>query len=106
DRFGITWEIDARSVDIPLVIANSAGKNAEPAGTERAVRLDRAALHERQRAEQARHNCSFCGKRGGEVKALVAGPGVFICDECVALCGDVMQAQAYGGAKTAASPQP
>jgi hypothetical protein len=30
--------------------------------------------------------CSFCGKSQIEVKTLVAGPGVFICDECVQLC--------------------
>jgi ATP-dependent protease Clp ATPase subunit len=30
--------------------------------------------------------CSFCGKSQTEVKKLVAGPGVFICDECVELC--------------------
>jgi ATP-dependent protease Clp ATPase subunit len=30
--------------------------------------------------------CSFCGKSQTEVKTLVAGPGVFICDECVRLC--------------------
>jgi ATP-dependent protease Clp ATPase subunit len=30
--------------------------------------------------------CSFCGKSQTEVKKLIAGPGVFICDECVGLC--------------------
>lgn len=30
--------------------------------------------------------CSFCGKREGQVKRLIAGPGVFICDECIDLC--------------------
>jgi ATP-dependent Clp protease ATP-binding subunit ClpX len=32
------------------------------------------------------YRCSFCGKSQEEVKTLVAGPGVFICDECVHLC--------------------
>jgi hypothetical protein len=32
------------------------------------------------------YRCSFCGKSQMEVKTLVAGPGVFICDECVQLC--------------------
>ncbi len=32
------------------------------------------------------YRCSFCGKSQQEVKTLVAGPGVFICDECVELC--------------------
>ena len=35
--------------------------------------------------------CSFCGKNQNEVKKLVAGPSVFICDECVDLCNDIIQ---------------
>ncbi|WP_448623613.1 ClpX C4-type zinc finger protein [Geodermatophilus sp. URMC 64] len=35
-------------------------------------------------------SCSFCGKNNTEVERLVAGPGVFICDECVALCSQVI----------------
>lgn len=34
--------------------------------------------------------CSFCGKRHDEVNKLIAGPDVNICDECVALCGDIV----------------
>ena len=34
--------------------------------------------------------CSFCGKSQAEVKKLVAGPAVYICDECVALCNDII----------------
>ena len=34
--------------------------------------------------------CSFCGKSQTEVKKLIAGPGVFICDECVALCRPII----------------
>jgi ATP-dependent protease Clp ATPase subunit len=33
--------------------------------------------------------CSFCGKRDDEVLCLIAGPTVFICDECVELCVDI-----------------
>ena len=35
--------------------------------------------------------CSFCGKSQTEVKKLIAGPSVFICDECVSLCEDIIQ---------------
>jgi len=35
--------------------------------------------------------CSFCGKNQFEVKKLIAGPTVFICDECVRLCMDIVQ---------------
>ena len=37
------------------------------------------------------YRCSFCGKAQTEVKTLVAGPGVFICDECVQLCRPIIQ---------------
>ncbi len=35
--------------------------------------------------------CSFCGKNQDEVKKLIAGPSVFICDECVDLCNDIIR---------------
>jgi ATP-dependent Clp protease ATP-binding subunit ClpX len=38
--------------------------------------------------------CSFCGKNQGEVKKLIAGPAVYICDECVALCNDIIAEEA------------
>ena len=35
--------------------------------------------------------CSFCGKEKAKTKKLIAGPdGIFICDECVALCNDML----------------
>ena len=40
------------------------------------------------------YHCSFCGKAQTEVKTLVAGPGVFICDECVQLCQSIITKQA------------
>ena len=35
--------------------------------------------------------CSFCGKNQNEVKKLIAGPGVYICDECITLCTDIIE---------------
>lgn len=35
--------------------------------------------------------CSFCGKSQHEVRKLIAGPTVFICDECVDLCTDIIR---------------
>ena len=35
--------------------------------------------------------CSFCGKSQHEVKKLIAGPSVFICDECIELCNDIIR---------------
>jgi hypothetical protein len=34
--------------------------------------------------------CSFCGKSNKQVTKLIAGPGVYICNECVGLCGDIL----------------
>ena len=34
--------------------------------------------------------CSFCGKSQKQVKKLIAGPGVYICDECIDLCNDII----------------
>ena len=38
--------------------------------------------------------CSFCGKAQEQVAKLVAGPGVYICNECVGLCNDIMDIEA------------
>ncbi|MGQ9724506.1 MAG: ATP-dependent Clp protease ATP-binding subunit ClpX [Tepidimonas sp.] len=40
--------------------------------------------------------CSFCGKSQHEVKKLIAGPSVFICDECIDLCNDIIRDEAPG----------
>ena len=43
--------------------------------------------------------CSFCGKPQEAVKKIIAGPGVFICDECVNLCLDIIDEEAYAEGK-------
>jgi ATP-dependent Clp protease ATP-binding subunit ClpX len=40
--------------------------------------------------------CSFCGKSQHEVRKLIAGPSVFICDECIELCNDIIREEAHG----------
>ncbi|MBT5568454.1 MAG: ATP-dependent Clp protease ATP-binding subunit ClpX, partial [Acidimicrobiaceae bacterium] len=35
--------------------------------------------------------CSFCGKTQKQVKKLIAGPGVYICDECIDLCNEIIE---------------
>lgn len=37
--------------------------------------------------------CSFCGKPQSQVKRLISGSGVYICDECIALCQDILEAE-------------
>lgn len=52
--------------------------------------------------------CSFCGKSQDEVKKLIAGPTVYICDECVELCNDII-AEEYereGAARATQIPKP
>ena len=39
--------------------------------------------------------CSFCGKAQEEVRKIVAGPGVYICDECIELCKDIIDEEFY-----------
>ena len=36
-------------------------------------------------------HCSFCGKEQGEVAKLIAGPEVYICDECIDLCNEIVK---------------
>ena len=44
--------------------------------------------------------CSFCGKSQHEVRKLIAGPSVFICDECVELCNDIIREEVSEGAQS------
>jgi ATP-dependent protease Clp ATPase subunit len=44
-------------------------------------------------------SCSFCLKPNTEVSKLIAGPGVFICDECVDLCAQIIESKAKGDPK-------
>jgi len=48
--------------------------------------------------------CSFCGKDNTEVKKLIAGPGVYICDECVGLCDDILATTVVDDEGAAARP--
>ena len=47
--------------------------------------------------------CSFCGKGQDEVKKLIAGPSVYICDECIQLCNEIIAEEYSQGADEAAS---
>jgi len=55
--------------------------------------------------------CTFCGKNQHEVRKLIAGPSVYICDECVELCDDIIREEVLEdfkleGAEEAASAKP
>ncbi len=53
-------------------------------------------------------HCSFCGKSQHEVKKLIAGPSVFVCNECIDLCNDIIreEEQAQDGQSNNALPTP
>jgi len=50
--------------------------------------------------------CSFCGKSQHEVRKLIAGPSVFICDECVELCNDIIREEMQEGTPESARGLP
>ncbi|MQC18178.1 MAG: ATP-dependent Clp protease ATP-binding subunit ClpX [Chloroflexi bacterium] len=55
------------------------------------------------RGSRVQYNCSFCGKNQDQVKRLIAGPGaVYICDECVELCQEIINEEAQSGGKAGA----
>ncbi|MFM7455462.1 MAG: ATP-dependent protease ATP-binding subunit ClpX [Vulcanococcus sp.] len=55
--------------------------------------------------------CSFCGKSQDQVRKLIAGPGVYICDECIDLCNEILDEElvdghgGHGGGRQAAEPK-
>ena len=63
----------------------------------------------KKREDSANLSCSFCGKSQKEVKKLIAGPTVYICDECIELCNDII-AEEYGqeevGSQASHIPKP
>jgi len=47
-------------------------------------------MSKKKSSKNSNYRCSFCGKSQEEVKKLIAGPTVFICDECIELCNEIM----------------
>ena len=45
--------------------------------------------------EKGQLKCSFCGKLQDQVRKLVAGPGVYICDECIELCNEIIEEELH-----------
>lgn len=48
--------------------------------------------------------CSFCGKSQEQVRKLIAGPGVYICDECVELCNEILDEELFDSNSTGVQP--
>jgi ATP-dependent Clp protease ATP-binding subunit ClpX len=58
------------------------------------------------RGSRVQYHCSFCGKNQDQVKRLIAGPGaVYICDECVDLCREIINEETAAGKTAAAKTQ-
>jgi len=48
--------------------------------------------------------CSFCGKNQTEVRKLIAGPGVYICDSCITICGGILEKELAGDRRKKRTP--
>src|SRR5574344_1590911 len=55
--------------------------------------------------DDSRLKCSFCGKTQDQVKKLIAGPDVYICDECVELCNEILDEEFFEGKEKDADSQ-
>ncbi len=62
----------------------------------------------KDRGDHGNLTCSFCGKSQRDVKKLIAGPTVYICDECIGLCNDILveEGERDGEGLRASSPIP
>jgi ATP-dependent Clp protease ATP-binding subunit ClpX len=61
----------------------------------------------KKRSDNENLFCSFCGKNQKEVKKLIAGPAVYICDECIQLCGEIIDEESEKDIReTESSPLP
>ncbi len=65
-------------------------------------------MSEKQNDDQGTLYCSFCGKSQHDVRKLIAGPTVFICDECVELCTEIIKEEIKGAnlSSTGSVPSP
>jgi ATP-dependent Clp protease ATP-binding subunit ClpX len=54
-------------------------------------------LLERRRDPSEGRRCSFCARSESRVGKLIAGPGVYICDECIELCNEILEQERSQG---------
>jgi hypothetical protein len=78
--FGICWQKDS----------NGVGEQLEDKKPEKGKKRKGKLL-----------KCSFCSKSQDDVKKLIAGPGVFICDECVILCSEILDEELFNTPESA-----
>ena len=58
---------------------------------------------ERDKGDGKLLHCNFCGKSQHEVRKLIAGPSVYVCDECVELCNDIIREELHESGEEAES---
>ena len=51
------------------------------------------------------YRCSFCGKSQEQVRKLIAGQGVYICDECITLCQEIIEEEMLDAPRSANKPK-
>jgi ClpX C4-type zinc finger len=61
--------------------------------------------NEKDPAAKPKLICSFCGKDQDQVRKLIAGPSVYICDECVDLCNDILEGECEQETPAGQAPQ-
>lgn len=93
-------------------IAPSLGGTAAYVMSSNIGRRSYASRMSKQARETTNPRCSFCGKPRDQVKKLVAGPGVYICNECISLCNEILEEDARprtpgtGAVRHATAPGP
>jgi hypothetical protein len=110
--------VQATCISHPWVVVDAAGRCMGivlPGSSTRTVTISRGSLSVDQPGSDTEEklaplHCSFCGKSQHEVAKLVAGPNVFICDECVGICETVIEMPVEDNAvperRDAADPMP
>lgn len=53
-------------------------------------------VNDRNTVGQSNARCSFCGKLRDQVKRLIMGPGVTICDQCIGICTEILTGPSQG----------
>ena len=59
----------------------------------------------RENSGEKNIKCSFCGKKQGQVQRMIAGPGVYICNECINLCSDILDEELFEDAPDELLPE-
>jgi hypothetical protein len=88
------------SAPVALALLQLSGVSADAAELPEAPLATRAA----ERADEKPHEllrCSFCNKDQNDVRKLIAGPTVFICDECIEVCNDIIADDDRFGSRSA-----